>query len=180
MQCFRSIALVPNARAELNLARNKIYRIGETLLPNVALTSLNLADNQARCPSLKRCTARNSASFPLQNDTAHPDAFAAPPFPVLHAPPCPRAPTAALLTAGHPLFPPQSETHLQIGSFREVSYIARMPNLRTLALNDPDWGENPVAALCNYQARAREKACAALRWVASFHRVPVCAPAPAS
>ena len=91
VSCIEGLSTLVNLQ-ELNLARNKIDCIGTSLLPNVLLTNLNLADNQ-------------------------------------------------------------------IGSFKEVSFIARMPSLRIFALSDPDWGDNPVAALCNYQARRPVRGC---------------------
>lgn len=39
----------------------------------------------------------------------------------------------------------------QVGSFKEVSYLARLPTLKDLSLSDPHWGENPITSLCNYQ-----------------------------
>jgi Leucine-rich repeat (LRR) protein len=38
-----------------------------------------------------------------------------------------------------------------VGSFKEVSYLARLPTLKDLSLSDPHWGENPITSLCNYQ-----------------------------
>eukprot|EP00959_Pyramimonas_sp_CCMP1952_P346238 7251715-Pyramimonas_sp.AAC.2 len=42
-----------------------------------------------------------------------------------------------------------------IGSFKEVSYLARLPSLTDLSLSDPHWGDNPLTSLCNYQVRDR-------------------------
>lgn len=39
----------------------------------------------------------------------------------------------------------------EIDSFREVQYLAQLPSLQELCLNDPHWGSCPVAHLCNYQ-----------------------------
>ncbi|CAG9462944.1 unnamed protein product [Pedinophyceae sp. YPF-701] len=39
----------------------------------------------------------------------------------------------------------------QIGSFREVAGLARLPHLRDLCFSDPHWGDSPVALLSNYQ-----------------------------
>ena len=39
----------------------------------------------------------------------------------------------------------------QIGSFREVPHLDRLPNLTTLYFSDPHFGENPICQLCNYQ-----------------------------
>mmetsp|Transcript_34109 Transcript_34109/g.96662 ORF Transcript_34109/g.96662 Transcript_34109/m.96662 type:complete len:1474 (-) Transcript_34109:585-5006(-) len=39
----------------------------------------------------------------------------------------------------------------QIGAFKEVCYLARLPKLVHLCFNDPHWGECPLAGLCNYQ-----------------------------
>jgi Leucine-rich repeat (LRR) protein len=50
-----------------------------------------------------------------------------------------------------------------IGSFKEVSYLARLPSLTDLSLSDPHWGENPITSLCNYQVRVvclRVRVCA--------------------
>eukprot|EP00929_Paragymnodinium_shiwhaense_P061797 TRINITY_DN30882_c0_g2_i1.p1 TRINITY_DN30882_c0_g2~~TRINITY_DN30882_c0_g2_i1.p1 ORF type:complete len:1502 (-),score=435.63 TRINITY_DN30882_c0_g2_i1:512-5017(-) len=38
-----------------------------------------------------------------------------------------------------------------IGSFREVLSLTRHADLRVLCFSDPDWGENPICQLCNYQ-----------------------------
>ena len=40
--------------------------------------------------------------------------------------------------------------HLQIDSFREARYLAQLPALRELSLNDPHWGACPITQLCNY------------------------------
>ncbi|XRB06100.1 U2 small nuclear ribonucleoprotein A [Pycnococcus provasolii] len=42
----------------------------------------------------------------------------------------------------------------KIGSFREVSALARLPSLTNLALSDPHWGSCPVSELCNYHTYA--------------------------
>lgn len=39
----------------------------------------------------------------------------------------------------------------RIGSFREVLELARHGSLRELSFADPDWGDNPICQLCNYQ-----------------------------
>ena len=39
----------------------------------------------------------------------------------------------------------------KIGCFKEVCCLARLPHLVSLSFNDPHWGENPIATLCNYQ-----------------------------
>eukprot|EP01063_Lacrimia_lanifica_P008591 TRINITY_DN15672_c0_g1_i1.p1 TRINITY_DN15672_c0_g1~~TRINITY_DN15672_c0_g1_i1.p1 ORF type:complete len:1553 (+),score=713.90 TRINITY_DN15672_c0_g1_i1:108-4766(+) len=39
----------------------------------------------------------------------------------------------------------------QIGSFREIPYLDRLPNLTTLYFSDPHFGDNPICQLCNYQ-----------------------------
>jgi hypothetical protein len=41
-----------------------------------------------------------------------------------------------------------------IGCFREIPNFGRLPNLRSLHLNDNLFGENPVVGLCNYQTYA--------------------------
>ena len=41
-----------------------------------------------------------------------------------------------------------------IGCFREIPNLGRLPNLRSLYLNDNLFGENPVVSLCNYQTYA--------------------------
>eukprot|EP01065_Artemidia_motanka_P036882 TRINITY_DN4493_c0_g1_i1.p1 TRINITY_DN4493_c0_g1~~TRINITY_DN4493_c0_g1_i1.p1 ORF type:complete len:1596 (+),score=457.90 TRINITY_DN4493_c0_g1_i1:54-4841(+) len=38
-----------------------------------------------------------------------------------------------------------------IGSFREIPYLDRLVNLRSLYFSDPHFGDNPVCQLCNYQ-----------------------------
>eukprot|EP00756_Hemistasia_phaeocysticola_P022288 Hpha_TRINITY_DN15823_c2_g1::TRINITY_DN15823_c2_g1_i1::g.189078::m.189078 len=38
-----------------------------------------------------------------------------------------------------------------IGSFREIPYLDRLANLRSLYFSDPHFGDNPVCQLCNYQ-----------------------------
>lgn len=38
-----------------------------------------------------------------------------------------------------------------IGCFREIPNLARLPNLRRLSFNDNLFGDNPVVTLCNYQ-----------------------------
>jgi antitoxin (DNA-binding transcriptional repressor) of toxin-antitoxin stability system len=40
---------------------------------------------------------------------------------------------------------------MQVGAFKEVCYLARLPNLVDLCFSDPHWGECPLAGLCNYQ-----------------------------
>ena len=59
----------------------------------------------------------------------------------------------------------------QIGSFKEVAFVARMPALRVFSLSNPDWGDNPVTALCNYQARSLSCCCRALHPV--LHKRPI-------
>jgi len=58
-----------------------------------------------------------------------------------------------------------------VGSFKEVSYLARLPSLTDLSLSDPHWGENPITSLCNYQVRRRRwwwRICWAGRCAAPF------------
>eukprot|EP00736_Rhodelphis_marinus_P003488 Rmarinus@m.14061 len=38
-----------------------------------------------------------------------------------------------------------------IGCFKEIPNLARLPELKTLLLMDPNHGDNPVCNLCNYQ-----------------------------
>eukprot|EP01029_Cantina_marsupialis_P011755 TRINITY_DN26150_c0_g1_i1.p1 TRINITY_DN26150_c0_g1~~TRINITY_DN26150_c0_g1_i1.p1 ORF type:complete len:1335 (+),score=239.95 TRINITY_DN26150_c0_g1_i1:107-4111(+) len=38
-----------------------------------------------------------------------------------------------------------------IGNFKEIVNLARLPELRNLYFNDPHFGSNPVCVLCNYQ-----------------------------
>ena len=38
-----------------------------------------------------------------------------------------------------------------IGSFKEICYLTRLPQLRDLRFNDPQYGNNPLANLYNYQ-----------------------------
>ncbi|KAJ3014018.1 Leucine-rich repeat-containing protein 9 [Thoreauomyces humboldtii] len=38
-----------------------------------------------------------------------------------------------------------------ISSFREVLFLARLPHLTALCLSDPNFADNPICALCNYQ-----------------------------
>ena len=42
----------------------------------------------------------------------------------------------------------------QIGCFREIPNLARLPKLRKVNFVDPLHGDNPVATLCNYQTCA--------------------------
>ena len=37
-----------------------------------------------------------------------------------------------------------------VGHFGELATLARLPALRSLALEDPHFGENPLCSLCNY------------------------------
>eukprot|EP00003_Mantamonas_plastica_P013703 TRINITY_DN2388_c0_g1_i1.p1 TRINITY_DN2388_c0_g1~~TRINITY_DN2388_c0_g1_i1.p1 ORF type:complete len:401 (+),score=101.94 TRINITY_DN2388_c0_g1_i1:161-1363(+) len=39
----------------------------------------------------------------------------------------------------------------QIGSFKEILHLTRLPKLHTLSFNDPHFGENPVCLLGHYQ-----------------------------
>eukprot|EP01061_Rhynchopus_euleeides_P005092 TRINITY_DN14333_c0_g2_i1.p1 TRINITY_DN14333_c0_g2~~TRINITY_DN14333_c0_g2_i1.p1 ORF type:complete len:1537 (+),score=690.35 TRINITY_DN14333_c0_g2_i1:257-4612(+) len=39
----------------------------------------------------------------------------------------------------------------EIGSFREIPHLDRLPHLTTLYFNDPHFGDNPICQLCNYQ-----------------------------
>ena len=39
----------------------------------------------------------------------------------------------------------------ELWSFKDLLNITRSTSLRKLAFNDPDWGDNPVCDLCNYQ-----------------------------
>ncbi|KAJ3035656.1 Leucine-rich repeat-containing protein 9 [Rhizophlyctis rosea] len=39
----------------------------------------------------------------------------------------------------------------QVASFREVLFLARLPKLTSLCLSDPNFADNPICALCNYQ-----------------------------
>eukprot|EP00951_Prasinocladus_malaysianus_P043027 scaffold531908_cov38-Prasinocladus_malaysianus.AAC.1 len=39
----------------------------------------------------------------------------------------------------------------QIGAFKEICYLTRLPRLVSLSFTDPHWGDCPVAGLCNYQ-----------------------------
>ncbi|KAI8827030.1 uncharacterized protein EV422DRAFT_491205 [Fimicolochytrium jonesii] len=39
----------------------------------------------------------------------------------------------------------------RISSFREVLFLARLPRLASLCLSDPNFADNPVCSLCNYQ-----------------------------
>lgn len=36
-------------------------------------------------------------------------------------------------------------------SFREILHLARLPKLESLSMSDPNFRENPIAQLCNYQ-----------------------------
>ncbi|KAI9104748.1 hypothetical protein DFS34DRAFT_575701 [Phlyctochytrium arcticum] len=38
-----------------------------------------------------------------------------------------------------------------ISSFREVLFFARLPKLTSLCLSDPNFADNPICSLCNYQ-----------------------------
>lgn len=39
----------------------------------------------------------------------------------------------------------------RIGSFKEVLNLTRLPNLTYCNFSDPNYGENPICSLCNYQ-----------------------------
>lgn len=39
----------------------------------------------------------------------------------------------------------------QISSFREILHLARLKKLEHLSLSDPNYSDNPICALCNYQ-----------------------------
>ncbi|KAJ3285947.1 Leucine-rich repeat-containing protein 9 [Borealophlyctis nickersoniae] len=39
----------------------------------------------------------------------------------------------------------------QIASFREVLFLSRLPRLTSLCLSDPNFADNPICSLCNYQ-----------------------------
>ena len=54
----------------------------------------------------------------------------------------------------HPLLPARPCHPGQIGSFREVASLVRMPHLKDLCFSDPHWGDSPVAVLSNYQTYA--------------------------
>ena len=38
-----------------------------------------------------------------------------------------------------------------ISSFREILHLTRLPKLEFLCLSDPNFAENPICSLCNYQ-----------------------------
>jgi len=42
----------------------------------------------------------------------------------------------------------------RIGCFKEILHLSNAQSLRSLALNDPHFGTNPVCSLCNYQTYA--------------------------
>ncbi|RKO93872.1 hypothetical protein BDK51DRAFT_18137 [Blyttiomyces helicus] len=39
----------------------------------------------------------------------------------------------------------------KLSSFREVLFLARLPRLTSLCLSDPNFADNPICSLCNYQ-----------------------------
>ncbi|KAJ3196285.1 Leucine-rich repeat-containing protein 9 [Irineochytrium annulatum] len=39
----------------------------------------------------------------------------------------------------------------RLSSFRDVLYLARLPKLTSLCLSDPNYADNPICSLCNYQ-----------------------------
>ncbi|KAI8846431.1 hypothetical protein BC829DRAFT_398533 [Chytridium lagenaria] len=39
----------------------------------------------------------------------------------------------------------------RLSSFRDVLYLARLPRLTSLCLSDPNFADNPICSLCNYQ-----------------------------
>jgi hypothetical protein len=39
----------------------------------------------------------------------------------------------------------------RISSFREILHLARLKNLENLCLSDPNFSDNPICCLCNYQ-----------------------------
>ena len=41
-----------------------------------------------------------------------------------------------------------------IGCFKEIPFLDRLPNLKSVLFSDPMFGENPVCSLCNYQTYA--------------------------
>jgi len=38
-----------------------------------------------------------------------------------------------------------------IGNFREVLNFSRLPSITRVFFSDPNYGENPICTLCNYQ-----------------------------
>ena len=39
----------------------------------------------------------------------------------------------------------------KLSSFREILYLTRLPKLKSLCLSDPNFADNPICSLCNYQ-----------------------------
>jgi hypothetical protein len=44
----------------------------------------------------------------------------------------------------------------ELWSFKDLLNLTRSANLRKLSFADPDYGDNPVCELCNYQVRAAQ------------------------
>eukprot|EP00927_Polykrikos_kofoidii_P060458 TRINITY_DN55439_c0_g1_i1.p1 TRINITY_DN55439_c0_g1~~TRINITY_DN55439_c0_g1_i1.p1 ORF type:complete len:1435 (-),score=232.12 TRINITY_DN55439_c0_g1_i1:221-4525(-) len=113
---------------ELNLCTNLIQDIGSSLKGLTSLQVLWLAENQLT----SLCGLEHVPALVELNVSRN------------------RLTTAVNAFEGNPKLRSVNLSDNKIGSFREVLELARHVGLRELSFADPDWGENPICQLCNY------------------------------